>query len=431
MARVPIPPSANFSRYPYRLSDLLGQIRSALALIKDAPVLPAAEDELRASAKVGTIHFSTLIEGNELPLIEAERAANRTLERESKAKIELVNYVDALDLLDQRLASNSLATTPDLVLDLHRETTKDLGEETSDHFKPRHVGAWRDGRALVVDHVTGQVMHEGPPSGEVPERMQGLCDWLNERESRLSEFPPPVLAGVAHYNVTDIHPFADGNGRVARLFTVAVLMKHGYLPGRLFSFERYYAEDRPAYYEALRSVRANTFNLESWLEYFLRGLALEYERVADRIRELNRFGLRRDAQVQLTASQQRGLAVLAVEQLREFARHDYERAAGVSERRAQNDLRGLTSIGMVRPVGSGPSTRYRLSRPRTERNDSRGRKRNWTEDRIERELRDFLAALPSTGWPKVDDFRDAGRYSLYRAAARYGGIEHWRARLGR
>ena len=59
------------------------------------------------------------------------------------------------------------------------------------------------------------------------------------------------------------------------------------LPGRLFSFERYDAEDRGAYSAALRSVRRNTLNMEVWLEYVLAGLAEEYERVAATVADLS------------------------------------------------------------------------------------------------------------------------------------------------
>jgi Fic family protein len=78
-----------------------------------------------------------------------------------------------------------------------------------------------------------------------------------------------------HYGITDVHPFADGNGRVARLFQAALLMQTNVLPGRMYSFERYYAEDQNAYYGALRSVRLRTLNMEHWLQYFLRGLSPE------------------------------------------------------------------------------------------------------------------------------------------------------------
>lgn len=100
----------------------------------------------------------------------------------------------------------------------------------------------------------------GRPPEEVPDRMAGLCAWIAEREDRLVTFPPPVIAGVAHYALTDIHPFADGNGRVARLLSAAILMRLGFISRRLFSFERYYAENRDAYYAGpTRSIAGARF----------------------------------------------------------------------------------------------------------------------------------------------------------------------------
>src|SRR5262249_24907922 len=94
--------SARYQRFPPELTELLGRIAEALGTIRGARVLPAVSDQLRASARVGTVHYLTLIEGNELPVIEAERAARGQLPPDTRAKIELVNYVAALDLLDER-----------------------------------------------------------------------------------------------------------------------------------------------------------------------------------------------------------------------------------------------------------------------------------------------------------------------------------------
>ena len=142
---------------------------------------------------------------------------------------------------------------------------------------------------------------------------------------------PFVIAGVLHYGITDVHPFADGNGRVARLAQTALLMRAGVLPGRMFSFERYYAEDRPAYYAALRSVRLRTLNMEFWLGYFLKGLAEEYERVAAAVVDLSALMPGGSgAPLRFTAGQERGLTALRIQGRREFNRREYEQAAGVS-----------------------------------------------------------------------------------------------------
>src|SRR3954447_24409937 len=103
------------------------RIERALAVIARASLLPAAADQLRASAKAGTVHYSTLIEGNELPLVEAELAARGELTPDTRAKAELVNYVAALDLLDRRDADAGLLLTPEFLLELHGVLMKGLG----------------------------------------------------------------------------------------------------------------------------------------------------------------------------------------------------------------------------------------------------------------------------------------------------------------
>lgn len=417
---------AQFQRYTPAATSALSRIAAARARIEASDIRPAAEDELRASALAETVHYSTLIEGNELPMIEAQRAARGDLDADTRAKIELVNYVDALRFLDERAERNELELTPDLLLAVHKKTTDGLGPDDSDHFKPHHEGAWRDGIAVVVDRPTGKVMHEAPPPAEVPRRIQGLSSWIAAREERLVDFPPPVLAGVAHYAITDIHPFADGNGRVARLATAALLMRHGFLTGRIFSLERYYAEDREAYYAALRSVRASTLSMNSWLEYFLDGLASEYERVAAKIAEFEALGLESSAPFQLSSSQGRGLAQLNLAGLTEFRRVDYERAAEVGKSKANRELRGLEEAGLISRRGQSSAARYRFRSNSWE--ERRGRRRVWSDNRIEMELRDFCERR--TTWPKVEDFRSAGRMALYTAVLRYGGTKRWAERLG-
>jgi cell filamentation protein, protein adenylyltransferase len=416
--------SANFRRYTPAATHALTRIAAARAHVDASEIRPAAEDELRVSALAETVHFSTLIEGNELPIIEAERAARGDLDLDTKAKVELVNYVDALRFLDDMAEEERIEITPGLLLALHEKTTHGLGSESSEHFKPRHEGAWRDGVALVVDRATNRVMHEGPPAEEVEDRIAGLCTWIAIREERLLEFPPPVIAAVAHYAITDIHPFADGNGRVARLVTAGILMRLGFMARRLFSFEKYYALDREAYYAALRSVRARTLNMNNWLEYFLHGLAEEYERVARKVRELEDLGLRAGAPFQLTASQERGLVQVNLNDLTEFRRVDYERLAEVNRSKANRDLKSLEDGKLIVRRGKSSSARYRL-RGQFQQG---GRRREWTDDRIERQLKEFCRGRAD--WPSVADFRRADMMPLYEAIRRYGGRALWARRVG-
>ena len=146
----PIPFRANYRRYTPEASELLMRISEALGAIRGARVLPAVADQLRVSAKAGTVHYSTLIEGNELSIVEAERATRGQLAATTRPKIELVNYVSALDLIDERLEAGTLRLTPDFLKELHGVATRRLGRKEDPHFKPHHEGQWRDGIALVV-----------------------------------------------------------------------------------------------------------------------------------------------------------------------------------------------------------------------------------------------------------------------------------------
>src|SRR3954468_22150072 len=101
--------SAAYRRYTPEMTKGMFRIAKSLGAIEAAPVLPAVADQLRSSARVGTVHYSNLIEGNELPVVAAERAARGELEPDTRAKVELVNYVEALDLVDSLLDADDLA----------------------------------------------------------------------------------------------------------------------------------------------------------------------------------------------------------------------------------------------------------------------------------------------------------------------------------
>lgn len=431
MSAVKVSPYSSLRRFSPEVTYQLTRINAALGRLNAADIWPASAEALRFNAQVGTIHYSTLIEGNRLGILAAQRAARGELDRKTRAEIELVNYVDALDLLDRRLAEDGLPVTEDLFKQVHYEATKGLGTPEGP-FKPHHEGEWRDGEAGVWDPVAQALVHAGSTQEEVRPRMLGLIDWVNDKLPNPVGWPPPVVAGILHLNITEVHPFADGNGRTARLLTMALLMKTEHAPGRLFNFDAHYGKNKDAYVEALRSVRQQTLSQEMWMQYFLDGLAAEYERVAAEIDRLGAIGRTAGGQrLQLTESQQRGLTALSLQHVAEFKRSEYEVAAEVSRNTATKDLNELAEAGVVQRRGDGPSRRYRLAtevaaNPWSGRGG--GRPRQWTEERIEQELRELVR--DGTSFPSVADFRAAGREKLYGAIHRHGGTAIWAKKLG-
>lgn len=426
-----IPPYKNLQRFSPQVSNHLTRITSSLGKINAADIWPASAEALRFSAQVGTIHYSTLIEGNRLGPLQAERAARGELDASSKAEIELINYVDALKLIDDRMELDGLDFSEDLFKSVHYETTKGLGHPELP-FKPHHEGDWRDGEAGVWDEMAQAMVHVGSPQPEVRDRMLGLIEWVKAAESRPIDWPVPVVAGVVHYNIAEVHPFADGNGRTARLLTSSLLVRHGLVPGRLFNFEAHYGQDKSAYLAALRSVRRETLNLETWIRYFLDGLADEYERVEREIDRLGEIGrTSRGEQIQLSESQQRGLSSIAIQNRSEFTRKDYEAAAGVGRSTASKDLALLSDRGVLRRIGGGAQRRYRFAATPAKNpwsGPSIGRPRHWTDDLVEAELK--LLVGDETRFPTIKEFDAANKRPLYEAIQRHGGSRKWAERLG-
>jgi Fic family protein len=409
-----------FARYSAAVTRALARLEAARSIIEAAAILPAQEDVLRRDAKVGSVHYSNVIEGNELPLIEAARAVEHDLAPDTKAKLELVNYVAALDFIDSR--AGEISYTPAFLKELHGVLTKGLGRPDA-RFKPQHEGDWRDGYVAVGDAMTVFHVAPGTSYNEVDALMTERLEWL-ETKRLSSEYLPPIIAAVAHFEVAEVHPFADYNGRCARLFAHAVLVREDYDNRRLFSPERYYAEDRDAYYAALRAIK-RTRNLNDWLSYFTEGLAAEFERAAELVRRVNVQTQVLPLPIRLTRPQEVVVAELTAGQRQSLTRTDVERLTGLRKAAAAEALKSLVEIGVLRRVGSGPRQQYELAaRPRSR---PLGRRPVWTEERIREELVSLAEALGR--WPAVEDFEQAGKSTLYKAASRQGGMRRWRREI--
>jgi hypothetical protein len=108
-----------------------------------------------------------------------------------------------------------------------------------------------------------------------------------------------------------------------------------------------------------------------------------------------------------------------------LTRARYEELSGVSRSQAAYDLAELVEHGILERVGSGRATRYRIVHATT---PGKGGRRRWTQERIRAALEDFCAGRDA--WPSAAEFKGAGRFDLYVAASRYGGIRFWTTELG-
>ncbi len=132
------------------------------------------------------------------------------------------------------------------------------------------VGAWREGPMQVVSGPIGRerVHFEALAGPELDREMGAFLDWINDA-GHDAEIDLVMKAGLAHLWFVTIHPFDDGNGRIARAIADLVLARSEGSPERYYSMSAQIRRERTAYYDILEQTQKGTLDVTPWLEWFL------------------------------------------------------------------------------------------------------------------------------------------------------------------
>lgn len=267
----------------------IGVVEASKEVIMNAPLVPAWEAKFRKEAIERTVHHGTHLEGNPLSEEEVRDVLDgQEIVARDRDVQEVINYRNVLKFIDgiytQIGTSGSYNFTIETVLEMHRLTTERiLTEETSGHFRIRQV--------VIKNTKTGQISYTPPPAAEVPYLIEDLVNWINSDEGK--QVHPILKAGIIHYELARIHPFVDGNGRVARAVATLILFLDGYDIRKFFSFEEYFDENPMQYYLTLQAVSnqlvldTHERDLTPWLEYFTEGVAIELSRVKEKVQRIS------------------------------------------------------------------------------------------------------------------------------------------------
>jgi Fic family protein len=272
-------PDALIGRVPARVVTRLSAIdfgRGSEALYRDQ--MPGLLTELADRARVQSITASSAIEGVVVADAgRAERIINRrTSILRNRSEQELAGYRDAQDYLFQQ---DWRPLSAGLILHLHRL----LFAHTA-----MPGGAFKAEDNLVVDRSpdgSATVRFKPVSAARTPFAIDDLIGRYQQAVAT-GEHHPVLLTGLFILDLLVIHPFEDGNGRVARLLTNVMLIEHGYTAGRYVSLEQVVAESADAYYQALlestHGWHDGTADPWPWLSYFVNVIADAYSVFADR-----------------------------------------------------------------------------------------------------------------------------------------------------
>jgi Fic family protein len=274
---------------------------------------------------------------------------------------------DALDASEETtLAIKGYRDAMTYVLQLAEEPRFHFGEQLlkSLHFMMTNYdlknrpGRWRAGPIFVQKEETGEIVYEGADVDSVDTLMHELTCRLEADE----DVPIVVKAAMAHLNLVLIHPFRDGNGRMARCLQTLVLAREGIVSPVFSSIEEYLGRNTRAYYDILAEVGAGSWqpanDARPWVRHVLTAHLRQATTVLRRTKEIEQIYIELDRLVSRYGLPDRTLEALfdAASGLR--VRRSVYRAIlqgqsddPVSEQTATRDLLALSDRGLLVPHG--------------------------------------------------------------------------------
>lgn len=227
---------------------------------------------------------------------------------------------------------------------------------------PIRVGALRgDAPMRVVSGPVGkQTVHfEAPPAATLAPHLAAFVEWFNAPPAGLDGL---LRAGLAHLWFVTLHPFEDGNGRLARALTDMAIAQDEHEPMRWFSLSTQIERERDAYYAILERTQRGDLDVTLWLAWFLEQVALAAEAAHGLVQQTvdkARFWLRaRD--VALNERQRKVLNRMLDGFDGPMNNRKYMAITKTSRATATRELADLVELGVLEPVGAGRSRGYRL-----------------------------------------------------------------------
>lgn len=308
---------------------------------KQAPQLLKA---LREAALVQSVESSNRIEGVTVAPARLRPLVVGNARPQDSSEEDIRGYRQALQLI--HTSWRDLPITPPTLQRLHRTAFQGAGDAGQWKQVENEIIEFREGAAPIVRFRPVSVV-------DTPAAIEELC--LSYRHIITQGEAATVVAVAALIlDFLCVHPFRDGNGRVARLLSLLALYHHGHEVGRYISLERLIEESKDDYYEALRHSsehwHAGQHDLPPWLNYF-----------AAVIRRAYREFERRAGDVKTPRGAKTALVTAAIDAFPgDFTLAELERACpGVSRDMVRRVLMDLRKSGQVRCLGRGPGAAWR------------------------------------------------------------------------
>ncbi len=301
---------------------------------------------LRRTTQARAIQGSNTIEGYTVTDDDALAAVDdqEPLTADQRTWAEIVGY--------RRVLTYVVNMAVDPAFELTEQTLRSLHFMLLDHDLTKGPGQFRTGPVYVGRESDGATVYEGPPAELVPALVGELMTELHGQQDDAM-----VRAAMAHLNLVMIHPFRDGNGRMARALQTLVLAQDRVLEPTFSSVEEWLGRNTDDYYRVLAATGQGAWHPENdahlWIKFSLRAHHMQAQTLTRRMEESTRLGSEL-----LTLLADTRLPERAFDPLFDAAmglvvrRPTYVKRSGIEERTATRDLRALVDAGYLEARGN-------------------------------------------------------------------------------
>lgn len=277
------------------------------------------------------------------------------LNTDEQTKAELTGYRNAMTYILQLAYDPSFTYQEGFIRSLHFMMLQ--------HDLTKNPGKWRPSSIFVRDERTKQNVYEGPPREIVEPLIAELIEKLNEKDGT----PQIIRAAMSHLNLVMIHPFSDGNGRMARCLQTLVLAREGILEPEFCSVEEYLGRQQQAYYDVLAEVGQGSWhperNARPWIRFMLKAHYAQAHKVLWVNNQLERLWVVADKLTEAKGLHPRTTQPVVDAMIGVKVRNSsYRSFMEISENLASRDLKALVDAGFLVPKGEKRGRHYEASK---------------------------------------------------------------------
>ncbi|TXG81197.1 MAG: Fic family protein [Sphingomonadales bacterium] len=345
--------AASLAEVRHRQGRLIGRMEALGFKLREEAVLRTLTEDVIKSSE---------IEGEELDVDQVRSSIARRLgmdvaglvpaERDVEGVVEMM--LDATQRYDQPLTQDRLFGWHAALFPTGRSGMNKI-----------IVGDWRDDSSGPMQVVSGpigreKVHYEAPTADRVGQEMTAFIEWLDAKH----EIDPVIIAAIAHLWFVTIHPFEDGNGRIARAIADLALARSEQSAQRFYSMSSQIRAERNRYYDLLEATQKGDLDITPWLQWFLECLDRAFDKADDTLGAVMDKARYWDAikDQPLNERQQRVLNRLLDGFEGKLTSSKWAKLTKSSQDTASRDIDDLIRKGiLVRGAAGGRSTSYELA----------------------------------------------------------------------